>query len=141
MLGRFSVAVAAASAALLVAVMVGLWLGAVLEGQPAGMAASAVTSHLSFFVVFFGLPLCLTLTALVGGILAGWERKAGRQLSWTWRHIVPAVLASVTLPLVWRWFWGRPVDVVLWLCVGAAGGLVACLAFWSIIGATAEGPV
>lgn len=135
MLRRFAFAVTAASAVLMAVTLLGLWLGAVLEGAPASAAARTTAGHLSFFVFLFGLPFCLALTALLGGLSLAAERRRGRPLSGLVRLLIPAATAALVLPLAWGLFWGRPFALGLWLATGAVAGLLGGCAFWRIMGA------
>ena len=140
MLARFTLAVAAASTLLIICILLGVWLGAVSDGQSPSTAGSAVFGHLSFFLVFFGLPLCLTLVALVGGVLLALEQRRGKPLPWYVRIVFPALLMAGVLPLIWHWFFGYPFASGLWLVLGLVAGALAASAYWKVIGTSDSNP-
>lgn len=133
MIGKFLLGVAVSSGILMFMVTFGLWLAAVLEGGDALTAGRAVFGHASFFVVFFGLPLSATVTALVGGVFLALENRRGKPLSLYARYAVPTALGAASFPLVWWWFWGRPFLVSLWIALGALAGCIGGLSFWRIL--------
>jgi len=128
---RFVLAVCAASAVLCSGVILCLYVIGVVTEDSVDLSGMG---FVTFFVTILALPVCIIMTALLGGLLVVTERKRGQVLPNVVRLGIPAFLTAIAYPLVWSLIWGHPVGVGVWAICGAAAGAVAAVVGWAVMG-------
>lgn len=84
----------------------------------------ATVEHTLFFLLLFGWPLTLAVTAAVGVPVVHYLRRRGQELRPAVAVGVAVVIGALFVPLLWTAFWSGSDRPLLWVGIGAIVGVV-----------------